>query len=259
MLAAVIAHVGRTQRLLIGHVMKKGEKPQSKKFQKQVEFIERHHEAGHTSNLIVVLDTHSDSFSGMLTAGNRLQWTIEQVANNYVGTTVLECMRDVSIVAREDELELEVLPGVKPWVGMARKERGGWRVLIMVSCGAAVREPLHWSFIVNLLNENMFDIIIGFGGLETIPLHVKNFVDNFVQQVATMGMGNIWETVRDVLILNPGVVVSNSIIAAYRSKQGRWRSTVPRDHWATPSVVEGMDANLNGAQDMSEERWIAQL
>ncbi|KAK2459411.1 hypothetical protein APHAL10511_008576, partial [Amanita phalloides] len=172
-----------------------GEKPAKKEFGKQVKFLTTHAERGVSPNMIVIVDTHSDSFSGFLqSAGGRGRaWVCraECVGNDATGIT-----------------------DSKGW-----EARGGWRVLVLMTCGSALRQRHHWNSVLELLNMNLFDLVVGFGGLETIPTHVHLFITTLVQKIATLGMPDIWNTIRDALIESPAVLSANTLIAAYRSEE----------------------------------------
>ena len=130
----------------------------SKNTNTQLDFIRRSTNEGRPSNLIIVLDTHSDTFTGQLQVSGGLTGvsttlTLPDLVKGYVGVDTLEEMASASEAARNSSLVLEVSPGVTPWGNITPKVRGGWRVLIMVSCGSAVKIPMHWEYITHLFQK----------------------------------------------------------------------------------------------------------
>lgn len=126
-----------------------------KKNDTHLDFIHKHMKDGRLPNMIIVLDTHSDTFSGELQAtggltGPSTTLTLPDLVRKYVGDPILEEMRKASASARSYTLIPEIRPGVEPWADITPKVRGGWRVMVMVSCGSAVRSPAHWNYINQL-------------------------------------------------------------------------------------------------------------
>lgn len=68
-----------------------------------------------------------------------------------------------------------------------------------------------------LICSDSLDLLIGFGGNETMPHDVQPFVNGLVVQIAIHGMGDIWTAVSNALISYPTAVQHNSLIAIYRS------------------------------------------
>jgi hypothetical protein len=123
-----------------------------------VDFIKKSMSDGRPANVIIVLDTHSDTFSGQLQAtggltGVSTTLTLPDLVRTYVGDTVLQEMTRASAKARSYNIVHEVSPGVVPWADITPKVRGGWRVMVMVSCGSSVRQPVHWDYITQLFTK----------------------------------------------------------------------------------------------------------
>ena len=71
---------------------------------------------------------------------------------------------------------------------------------------------------MNKICSNLLDLLIGFGGHETMPHDVQPFVSGLVEKVAIHGIyGDVWQMVHDALIAFPTTVTTNTVIAAYRS------------------------------------------
>jgi hypothetical protein len=123
-----------------------------------VDFIQKSMNQGRPANLIMVLDTHSDTFTGQLQTTGGLtgvgtNLTLPDLVRGYVGDDTLHKMMNASAAARSYNPFLEISPGVAPWATITPKARGGWRVMVMVSCGSSVRIPMHWEYITQLLTQ----------------------------------------------------------------------------------------------------------
>jgi hypothetical protein len=137
---------------------KGGEVLTTKHKDQHVDFINKSMLEGRPCNLIVVLDTHSNTFSGQLQASGGLTgagtfMSLPDLVLGYVGDVTLKEMQKASEYARRYNLVLEVSPGVTPWADITPKVRGGWRVMVMVSCGSSVRAPMHWEYISQLFSK----------------------------------------------------------------------------------------------------------
>jgi hypothetical protein len=139
--------------------MKKGgENVVLKHRQVHSDFIKKSISEGRPANLIVVVDTHSDTFSGQLQTtggltGVSTTLSLPDLVRGYVGDSTLQEMMQASALARSYNSGLEISPGVAPWADITPKARGGWRVMVLVSCGSAVRTAMHWEYITQLLTK----------------------------------------------------------------------------------------------------------
>lgn len=122
-----------------------------------IKFLEKFLEDGRPPNLIIVIDTHSDTWSGQLqTARGRtvdLHRKLPDLVQEYVGQPVLDVMKTSSRQARSYDVLHEISGGVAPWADITPKSRGGWRVLIMPVCGSTMTQPVHWSYLVHMFKE----------------------------------------------------------------------------------------------------------
>jgi hypothetical protein len=139
-------------------MMKGAEGRVTKHADMHLDFIKNSIFLGRPANLVIVLDTHSDTFSGQLQAtggltGNSTTLTLPDLVRSYVGDDTLQEMVNASRLARTYNFIPEISPGVAPWADITPKARGGWRVMIMVSCGSAVRIPMHWEYITHLFTK----------------------------------------------------------------------------------------------------------
>jgi hypothetical protein len=139
--------------------MKKGaENVGLKHSQVHSDFIKKSISEGWPANLIIVLDTHSDTFTGQLQATGGLTGTsttlsLPDLVRGYVGDGTLQEMMKASAIARSYDCLPEISPGVAPWADITPKARGGWRVMVMVACGSAVKIPMHWEYLTQLLTK----------------------------------------------------------------------------------------------------------
>lgn len=137
------------------NMMKGAEGTVVKNWDTHSSFIKKSIDEGRPANLIMVLDTHSDTFSGQLQAtggltGASTSLTLPALINMYVGDRILGDMCEASKIARSYNFIHEISLGFSPWADITPRVRGGWRVMVMVSCGSAVRQPNHWDYITQL-------------------------------------------------------------------------------------------------------------
>jgi hypothetical protein len=154
-------------------MMKGGEGIFVKHRDTQSQFLHNSFSNSQPPNLIIVLDTHSDPFSGQLqatgSAGLSPILSLPDLLRTYVGDALLQEMARASAFARAYNILHEISPGVAPWADITPKVRGGWRVMVMISGGSAVRHPDHWEFITQLLTQYVLplkplQILTGFIG-----------------------------------------------------------------------------------------------
>ena len=118
-----------------------------------IEFMADFINQGQPPNLIIVLDTHSDSFSGQLQATGGLRGaqktnlTLPDLVRMCVGDSVLHAMGRASEISRAYNVAHKISPGVAPWADITPGVHGGWRVMAMVSCGSALQQVVHWDYI----------------------------------------------------------------------------------------------------------------
>jgi hypothetical protein len=146
------------------------------------EFIRNSMSNGRPPNLIIVLDTHSDTFSGQLQATGGLTGLstspiLPDLVRTYVGETMLQEMAEASAVARAYNVIHEICPGVSPWADITPKVRGGWRVIVMVSSGSAVRQSVHWDYITQLFTQYV------------LPLRPLQMLTGFIASAWTFSSG----------------------------------------------------------------------
>src|SRR5277367_1777990 len=98
--------------------MKKGgENIMLKHRQLHTDFIKKSISEGRPANLIIVVDTHSDTFSGQLQTTGGLTGvcttlSLPDLVRGYVGDSTLQEMMHASALARSYNSGLEISPGV---------------------------------------------------------------------------------------------------------------------------------------------------
>jgi len=41
----------------------------------------------------------------------------------------------------------------EPWADITPKVCGGWRIMVMVSCGSSIKQQGHWDYITKLFSK----------------------------------------------------------------------------------------------------------
>jgi hypothetical protein len=130
---------------------------ESKKLSPGVDFMQRNLQAGFPPNTFLVVDTHSDEYTGMLqhTGGHSggTSTTITEILIAYLGTQFLQAMQQSSDVARSDRTVKKTVLGNQPWCDLTPRARGGWRGVLMVSCGPAIRVSHHFEAVKALVER----------------------------------------------------------------------------------------------------------
>lgn len=74
-----------------------------------------------------------------------------------------------------------------------------------------------------MLYSNCLDLLIAFGGHETMPHDVYPFVNGVVEKMSIQGMGGedpLWQAVSDAVISHPTTVTTNTVLATYATPDG---------------------------------------
>ncbi|KAG1740747.1 uncharacterized protein EDB91DRAFT_1081845 [Suillus paluster] len=110
---------------------------QSRKLAEGVSFMKCNIEAGFPPNTFIIMDTHSDEYSGILqhTGGHTgsTNTTITGIVTAYLGEEFLKGTANTSLAARSDETVVTTKTGEEPWCKLTPNARGGRRVLML--CG----------------------------------------------------------------------------------------------------------------------------
>ncbi|KAG2121485.1 hypothetical protein DEU56DRAFT_918171 [Suillus clintonianus] len=176
---------------------------ESRKLAPGVEFFRGNIAAGFPPNTFIIVDTHSDEYTGMLqhTGGHSggTNTTITEILTAYLGADFLEMMKKSSDAARSDTTEIKTLRGNTPWCKLTPSARGGWRGLFMVSCGPAIRVSHHFFAVKELVQKNVVDFVLAFGGSGTLPSMIASIVRTFISDIGVFGKTDIWSAVCDML------------------------------------------------------------
>lgn len=208
----------------------------SKKLIDNVQFIKDKTMGGMPPNMVVVIDTHSDSFSGYLQVGGGLTApkaiNVGEMIRDFVTQEVLQSMCSASTLARSQQTELRVASGKAPWCDVSMSTRGGWRGAIISSCGPSMLTKTHFFFVAKLVVDGLFDFVVGFGGAETLPAAVAPFVAALTSEMAKHGFPHVrkrdqvgdqhfevprlWDAFRNVLIDHRSVLDSTTVVFIFR-------------------------------------------
>lgn len=149
-----------TTQLKLSHIQMQGASQVSVRGNKRshLRFINSFIQEERPPNLIILVDTHSNAWSGQLqtaetSSGGESNSTLPSIVDDYVGDQVIARMKVSSELARSYNVQYETASGKKPWADITPKTRGGWRVLIMPVCGSSVRQPVHLNYLVQMIRE----------------------------------------------------------------------------------------------------------
>ncbi|KAG2062972.1 hypothetical protein BDR04DRAFT_1164401 [Suillus decipiens] len=177
------------------HMRARAQLRECKKLVPGVEFVRRNITCGFPPNIFLVVDTHSDEFTGMLqhTGGQTsgTSTTITEILVAYLGEKFVQVMNKSSKIARSDETVKKTING-KQWSDLTPCARGGWRGLAMVSCGPAIRVSHHFEAVKALVENNFVDFVVAFGGSGTLPSMVSDAMRRFVVETGIFGRTDIW-------------------------------------------------------------------
>jgi hypothetical protein len=223
-------------------------KSESKKLAPGAIFMDRNIKAGFPPNTFLVVDTHSDEYSGMLqhTGGHTggTNTTITEILNAYLGEEFVKAMKRSSDAARSDKTVKKTVNGNTPWCDLTPNARGGWRGLFMVSCGPAIRVSHHFEAVKDLVEKyvcrylleepmltllfsfiffyfiffsNVVDFVLAFGGSGTLPSTVSNTVRSLVVDTGVFGRTDIWSAVCEMVASSHDFLDYTTAVVVYAS------------------------------------------
>jgi len=106
------------------------------------------------ANVFIVVDTHSEEFSGMLQhTGGKTEGSyagVDEILAEYLGEAFREAMQSSSDAARNSAPQ-EV--GSSAWYDRTAYTRGGWRGVFLLSCGPAVNVTHHFERLLKMVEE----------------------------------------------------------------------------------------------------------
>ncbi|KAG2336725.1 hypothetical protein BDR05DRAFT_1005609 [Suillus weaverae] len=171
------------------------------------------------SNIFVIMDTHSDEYTSILqhTSGTTGpdKHTASEIIQTYLGKPLMTAMKAASLAAREDETVETTINGGTPWYNTTPKARGGRRGLFLVTRGPAMQVKTEFEELLAMVELDIFDFVIGFGGSSTLPGFVGPTVLAFIRTAAVFGGTDVWESLCDLLVTNPDVLEHTTVIAVY--------------------------------------------
>ncbi|KAG2741504.1 hypothetical protein P692DRAFT_20750781 [Suillus brevipes Sb2] len=154
--------------------------------------------------------------------------TVTEIVEAYLGKDFLKCMGESSDAARNDNSAPTTAKTTKQWCDLTAKTRGGWRVLLLVSCGPAIRVSHHFECVLKLVKSKQFEVVVGFGGSGTLPSMVSHTVRSFVVETGVFGRTDPWSAIchmltssHDVLDYSTAVVVYATVLDGSRKIECR--------------------------------------
>ncbi|KAG2108285.1 hypothetical protein DEU56DRAFT_760668 [Suillus clintonianus] len=194
---------------------------EQKKLVQGVDFIDRNVLLGFPPNIFLVVDTHSDEYTGMLqhTGGHSggTSTTITEILTAYLGAPFLKAMNASSTAARDNKVVMKTANGKVPWCDLSPSARGGRRGLFMVSCGPAIRVSHHFEAVKTLVQSNMVDFVLAFGGSGTLPSMVSITVRSFIAETGVFGRTDVWTAVCDMLSSSNDFLDYTTAVVVYAS------------------------------------------
>ncbi|KAG2062894.1 hypothetical protein BDR04DRAFT_1164505 [Suillus decipiens] len=171
------------------------------------------------SNIFVIVDTHSNAYSSILqhtsgtTSSNK--HTTSEIVQTHLGKPLLTAMKAASLAAREDETLETTINGGTPWYNTTPKARGGRRGLFLITRGPVMQVKTEFEKVLAMVESDLFDFVIGFGGSSTLPGFVGPTVQAFIRAAAVFGCTDVWESICNLLVTNPDVLEHATVIVVY--------------------------------------------
>ncbi|KAG2125424.1 uncharacterized protein EDB93DRAFT_1110171 [Suillus bovinus] len=103
-----------------------------------------------------------------------------------MGNPLMTAMKAASLSAREDETVETTVNGGTPWYNTTPKARGGRRGLFLVTHGPAMQVKTEFEEVLAMVESDLFDFVIGFGGSSTLPGFVGPTVLAFIRGAAVL-------------------------------------------------------------------------
>ena len=152
----VIFHTKHSTQIVIKKVFMSGSRQKAMdETELSLLFLRRVRREDRPANLIAIVDTHSDTYSGQLQTSKKTgsYRTVRDVVKEWIGDTTIEEMKKSSKVARGWEEKVRLSGGGTPWVDITPKTRGGWRVLLLLACGSSITIGDQWNDMRGLLER----------------------------------------------------------------------------------------------------------
>ncbi|KAG2354487.1 hypothetical protein BDR07DRAFT_1382224 [Suillus spraguei] len=175
---------------------------ESRKVAPGIDFVLRNANDGFPPNTFIVLDTHSDEYSGML----------QHTGGQHGGINTLEKYSPLTlerITAREDKTVLKTVNGKKPWCDLTAASRGGWRGVFME--------------VKALVASDRVDFVLAFGGSGTLPSMISGTVRSLLLEIGVFGETDVWSALCRVLSTSHDVLDYTTAVLVYAVKSGKDR------------------------------------
>ncbi|KAG1830991.1 hypothetical protein DFJ58DRAFT_736776 [Suillus subalutaceus] len=127
----------------------------------------------------------------------------------------MTAMKAASLSAREDETVEKTINGKSPWYNTTPKARGGRRGLFLVTRGPTMQAKTEFEEMLAMVESDLFDFVIGFGGSSTLPGFVGPTVLAFIRAAAVFGCTDVWKSLCDLLVTNPDVLEHTTVTVVY--------------------------------------------
>ncbi|KIK76723.1 hypothetical protein PAXRUDRAFT_17988 [Paxillus rubicundulus Ve08.2h10] len=132
-------------------------------------------------NTFIVLDTHSDTLSSSLQYSGGLH----TFGKHATAPDVLEAFLGVEFLtnAKKAAKQAHCQPSSPEdcWYKTGAHWRGGWRCLALCTCGPAMTVSSHFEKVRQLVADDVFNVVLGFGGLSTLSMQVREGISKFVE------------------------------------------------------------------------------
>ncbi|KAI9568141.1 hypothetical protein HD554DRAFT_2172539 [Boletus coccyginus] len=180
-------------------------------------FIDRSTQSTVPANTFFVVDTHSDTLTG------GLQWAggvtapkmapASELLSEFCGKPVLGAMMKAAEASRR------FVPPENPgWYKDSPLYRGGWRGLLLATCGPAVRVPSGFKDLRGFVDRDEFDFVLAFGGCSTISHYAKGTISQAIEGVGVDNTGGLWESLSRLAGRELKQLQMNTVVLIYRER-----------------------------------------
>jgi len=141
---------------MIVRIIKGAVKGSLKAFTVPIAFVHESLHHGNPPNLLAMVNTHADGFRSILQPSGGCpgeSTNAGELIRTVIGMELLELMCGASQLARIPVLPLSLPLGGSAWCDISLSTQGGWRGLILASCGPAILSKHHFPQVVKLVKE----------------------------------------------------------------------------------------------------------
>ncbi|KAG1868953.1 hypothetical protein DFJ58DRAFT_723360 [Suillus subalutaceus] len=190
-----------------------------KKLAPGLQFLWDNTATGFPPNTFIVINTHSDEWTGMLqhTGGSAggTSTSIGEIPMVYLGEECLDALMRLLIAARSHKTEHKMVNGRAPWCNLSAHGRGGWRGVFMVSCGPAIGVVHHFDQVMALVRENKVDFVLAFGGSGTLLSMISSAVHSLLLEIGVFSEMDIWSALCKVLSTSNDLLDYTTVVLVY--------------------------------------------